>query len=506
MKRFLITLSFVCLCMLSYASISVKHIKTDTENFPHNVISAFQVLDAADEPVEDLDEDNISIMLDSSTTKIMNVSTYDKSGHGANIMLCIDISGSMKGRPIQAVKNAILPFIDEVRKTDRIAISVYEDGYQLLCDFSSDKDLLKRIVSEIEPRGNYTSFYYGAHKGLEHLVNYKTDGVKIMVLLGDGKDENPTQSYTEDDVIALSKEHSTPIFGVGFTRVEAIYLQSLERMANQTGGTYYYAPSASDLKKYFGKLNNQINKIYILNYAVYGMTGDGQEHDLKIVVNTEMGEERDTAKIGLPHGAAPIEEPREKSGGSLDTSLVLIILGASLLVLIIIFLIASSKKKNRKEKERIEAERQAEIKEAEIQKAEESKRLGEELDRQKQKAEEQRYQKPVDAVNREQTMILNAGCNELKIDFEYGVLAGQTKTINKNGATIGRAADNDIVIPDSTVSSHHARISCSSGSFTIEDMGSLNGTYINGNKITIYRFSGNCTFMVGSSEGRISLV
>ncbi len=56
--------------------------------------------------------------------------------------------------------------------------------------------------------------------------------------------------------------------------------------------------------------------------------------------------------------------------------------------------------------------------------------------------------------------------------------------ILKPGAlTIGRAKDNDTCIADKTVSSHHARIVTYFNASYIEDLGSTNGTLVNGKPV-----------------------
>jgi hypothetical protein len=45
---------------------------------------------------------------------------------------------------------------------------------------------------------------------------------------------------------------------------------------------------------------------------------------------------------------------------------------------------------------------------------------------------------------------------------------------------LGRAEDNTIRVDDVTVSSHHARVSFRSGQWILEDIGSRNGTRVNG--------------------------
>lgn len=49
--------------------------------------------------------------------------------------------------------------------------------------------------------------------------------------------------------------------------------------------------------------------------------------------------------------------------------------------------------------------------------------------------------------------------------------------------TIGRGQDNDITINDASVSRHHATIIQTSSGIMINDNGSSNGTFINGNRI-----------------------
>jgi serine/threonine-protein kinase len=55
---------------------------------------------------------------------------------------------------------------------------------------------------------------------------------------------------------------------------------------------------------------------------------------------------------------------------------------------------------------------------------------------------------------------------------------GELITLDKAILTVGRRPDNDIVVPEATVSSQHATMRWTAGSWSIEDMGSTNGTYV----------------------------
>src|SRR5690349_4798159 len=50
--------------------------------------------------------------------------------------------------------------------------------------------------------------------------------------------------------------------------------------------------------------------------------------------------------------------------------------------------------------------------------------------------------------------------------------------------TMGRQSDNDLVLLDSRISRHHARIFVEDGNHLVEDTGSRHGTFVNSERIT----------------------
>jgi pSer/pThr/pTyr-binding forkhead associated (FHA) protein/subtilisin family serine protease len=69
----------------------------------------------------------------------------------------------------------------------------------------------------------------------------------------------------------------------------------------------------------------------------------------------------------------------------------------------------------------------------------------------------------------------------------YGVLvgAGLAPTSVRPGLTsIGRSAENDVVIDSLLVSRSHARLECARGQCAVEDLGSANGLFVNGRRVS----------------------
>ncbi|MCB9436922.1 MAG: FHA domain-containing protein [Anaerolineales bacterium] len=65
-----------------------------------------------------------------------------------------------------------------------------------------------------------------------------------------------------------------------------------------------------------------------------------------------------------------------------------------------------------------------------------------------------------------------------------GPQPNQVHELTQDIITIGRDATNEVSINDPEVSRHHCRLTRAAGGFTIEDLGSTNGTFINGQRVT----------------------
>jgi cytochrome P450/NADPH-cytochrome P450 reductase len=69
---------------------------------------------------------------------------------------------------------------------------------------------------------------------------------------------------------------------------------------------------------------------------------------------------------------------------------------------------------------------------------------------------------------------------------------------------IGRAEDNDIVVADPAVSRHHAELRNVGGQYHLVDLGSNNGTFVNGERITAAPLSPGDVVVIGTSTFRLA--
>ena len=78
-----------------------------------------------------------------------------------------------------------------------------------------------------------------------------------------------------------------------------------------------------------------------------------------------------------------------------------------------------------------------------------------------------------------------------------GPSAGSTVLIERDVTRLGRSPDSDVFLNDITVSRRHAEILREGGGFLIKDAGSLNGTYVNRERVDSAELASGDELQVG---------
>jgi VWFA-related protein len=507
-----IVVLFVFNLILFAQDFNVRLIKTIPDNYPH-IITSLQVYDLNDDPIKDLKAENFSVSVNGKSTDSVNATTYKESGKGLDIMLCLDLSGTMSGTPLQTMKNAVLKFLDEMRNFDKLAIIGFADSYELISDFSSDKNYLRSKIENLTTSGSKTALYYGTYQGLVKLRDYKDLAGKILLVIGDGKDESVSSSYTLDDVINLAKQEGIPIFTIGYSKIDKSYLQTLEKMSEQTGGKFYDSPADKDLEKQYRKLYEKILNIYLLSYIVMDLPGDGSEYNNVITVNYKNSKKTASNKFISPAGVPAYQKKLIVSSDDSSQLIYYIIAASVLLIGVVLFFFIKARKK--KEQESLNLSKSDMKSEKEIQ-FEEPPAIDKKSDFSKNEPstilasdandnEKTLIEKPGSGHNfSEKTMIVRSDVNTtLTFEILAGNFIGKSFSLYSKGGIVGRQDGCDIVIKEDNISRQHAEITFSNGEFYIIDLNSSNGTYINGIKINSkVKINNYDTFKFGSCEGR----
>jgi dipeptidyl aminopeptidase/acylaminoacyl peptidase len=92
-----------------------------------------------------------------------------------------------------------------------------------------------------------------------------------------------------------------------------------------------------------------------------------------------------------------------------------------------------------------------------------------------------------------------------RLTFESGPFAGRIVALPDQMVSVGRAPDNDIVVGDPATSGRHGRIEVRGGAFWISDLGSTNGTQVNGEPVIEKQLNHGDLIAIGQNTIRFTL-
>lgn len=177
-----------------------------------------------------------------------------------DIVLVLDVSGSMSGTPLEETKKASTKFVDRILDEDAsIGIVTYDNSANMVSDFSVDKNSLKTVANNIGGGGG-TNIEAGLIKAQEMLSISKAKK-KIIVLMSDGE---PNDGKVGDDLISYAnsiKADGTYIYTLGFFQSMGSGKSSAQVLMEQIAseGCHYEVSNADDLVFFFGDIADQIN-------------------------------------------------------------------------------------------------------------------------------------------------------------------------------------------------------------------------------------------------------
>ena len=198
-------------------------------------------------------------------------------GQGIDIILCIDVSGSMlaqdfKPNRMEAAKNVALDFIDS-RKGDRIGLVIFSGESFAMCPLTTDKAVLRNQIQSIQ-NGlliDGTAIGSGLASSVDRLKN-STSKTKVVILLTDG--ENTGGLIDPQTAKELAKTFGIRVYTIGvgtkgmattpyqtplgvqmITEKVSIDEVLLKQIASETRGQYYRATDNAELQQIYAAID-----------------------------------------------------------------------------------------------------------------------------------------------------------------------------------------------------------------------------------------------------------
>ena len=431
----------------------------------------------------------------------------DSKSNTRLIYFLIDAANYTEGMALKNFKNAVKASLNELTDSDLMNVG-YFGGEEVITfgkEFTANKGAFE---NDIETRLSATTdtitkpdAFKAMYDAIEKFKTSNKDGQKILIVISAGVKPPANSPYNTDDVIAYARKNDLTVHNIVFKINAQFDFAPFRLISDKTdGGTARTCKSSAELKNAIGDcLEKRIvaKKGTILLYSLTFLDTfhDGAEHTFKI------------AYAGTEQTGKYIANATGNSGLNFFTGWGIYILIGVVLIGVLAYWQLNEMRLKRLEQEEEEAQmREAEEaeKKAEITKRDrQAASVVEELRNQNARLEEQMRQQGQEFMRKAQEIqsqmqstptVVPPNKFDLKSTMISGgggapvllVSAGTFSNnfyLNKPTINIGRAANNDIMIPEQTISNRHASITIENGSFFLTDLGSTNGTFLNGTRI-----------------------
>jgi hypothetical protein len=405
---------------------------------------------------------------------------------GRAVFFLVESSGNTAGKALLNIKEGIIESFDNLEAKDLINVGYFSsfdldssDMQLLNREFSVDHKNFSRLIRDkifaTKDSLRYSDLNRSILSGLEFIAKQSNlPQNKLFIVLSVDRDNSITYKVNSSDCISKSREFEIPIFSITYLANDSAYSSGrIARISNKTGGKNTEAHSQIDIINALTDFYNTPSSTS-LEDSFYDVefTANADLNPSKAKIEINFNGNRQFRTIGDPNTGNLIPQDYKKY---LWYSIA--ILGIIVMIMLLINLFS---KKGKQASDEMDAQ------------------LDNDLSTNTDKKNINTRQKPM--LSEETTITPNIA----KPSGPSVLLSLQGRTvpfvITQKETSIGRHDTNDIPIPEQTVTGKHAKILLENGTLTIVDLGSTNGTFVNGVRIRSQELKSGDRFRLGNVE------
>jgi tight adherence protein B len=250
-------------------------------------------------------------------------------------VLAIDVSRSMRGRPLEAAVTAARRFVRHRNPGQPVAVVTFAGAARVAQPFTTDAAAVDRALDAIRTDAGYTHINDAVGVATDLIEAARVESGSV-VLLSDGGDHGSTTTLEEATEAASGAR--VRIFAIGLRSGDADF-GTLNLLAAQTRGEFSAAASVRDLTRIYDRLGSRLAGQYLIRYR--SGVAPGERVVVEAAVAGVAGHA--TAAYETPAAPADAKAPFHHSAGAAlwrsPAAILLAILAAGLLVAMSLWLL-----------------------------------------------------------------------------------------------------------------------------------------------------------------------
>ena len=232
-------------------------------------------------PVTTLAKSNFSLFENGSPITDFTISNTVKPP--VSVGMVLDYSSTMGDYKdnVQAAAKSFIDLLDPVN--DEAEVIKFAADVAVMQPFTKDHGLLYAAIDT--PFSGFGSHLYDALDNSVKSISLRSNTRRAIITVTDGNTSGNT--IGGNDVIAGAVYNNVQIFTIGIGITDNVTLQTL---ATETGGQYFYSPTASDLTTVYSTISEILSNEYTIEYTTSSVAGSTITLKVMVDDNGKLGE------------------------------------------------------------------------------------------------------------------------------------------------------------------------------------------------------------------------
>lgn len=189
---------------------------------------------------------DISAKSNDTSLQVNEISQFPETDDTVAILFLVDTSDPNRQNVIEKNRTHLKELIAGLKPHHKAGLASFDKSIKFLSTVGTSRFLLSKSTDSLNATGKTTELYRNLIKAIEYLKSFDANR-KLIILMSDGQAED--KAYFHSDVIKAARKFGVVINSIGYPRSVSlsVSLQTIRRLSEETGGNYIETDMTYDL-------------------------------------------------------------------------------------------------------------------------------------------------------------------------------------------------------------------------------------------------------------------
>ena len=304
MNRYLILL-FLCLTVFSRLSLAWSILTDDLDVSCQQDVKSlncnYRMLASGPAPA-------ISVKSNGTELQVTELSQHSENNKVTAILFLVDTSDPNRQNVIEKNKSHIKELLTVLKPRHKTGLASFDKSIQIKSPLGTSTFLLSKSIDTLRATGKTTELYRNLLKAIDYLKSFDAQR-RAIILLSDGQAED--KAYFHSDVIKAARKSGVIINSIGYPRSISlsVALQTLRRISEETGGSYIETDMTYNLPtSYLKQLTNNLDNGGKFSVKLDELYKDNPPDSLKLAFQTKDGTKSIKVPVTIKVARKPVQQ------------------------------------------------------------------------------------------------------------------------------------------------------------------------------------------------------